>query len=232
MHLACAGRTDAGVHALGQCIHLDLPAALPDPARVQRRVNGLLPPSVRLRDLRPAEAGFDARFSALWRRYRYLVTDDEAPDPLQRRTVLAVRGPLDAAAMQVGAGLLHGEHDFGSFCRPRPGATTRREVLECSWTRTDDGLLVLQVQADAFCHSMVRSIVGASLEVGRGRRAPQWMAGLLSEPSRQQAAPVAPPHGLVLMEVGYPPVEQYATRARAARRRRGEPDRNDAENAG
>jgi tRNA pseudouridine38-40 synthase len=213
VRIVCAGRTDAGVHAIGQSIHFDAGVPVADVARLQRSLNGQLPPSVRVRDLRPAEPGFDARFSALWRRYRYRVTD-AVPDPLQRREVLASPRVLDAGAMDRAAAALVGEHDFGSFCRPRPGATTVREVRSCTWRRRPDGVLELEVVADAFCHSMVRSIVGASLEVGRGRRDPSWMAGLLAHPSRLHAAPVAAPHGLA--------PDQYAARARAARRRRGD----------
>lgn len=216
--LTCAGRTDAGVHARGQVIHFD--AVELDAARAQRGLNAVLPPQVRIRSLEPAPPGFDARFSALWRRYRYRVCDG-VPDPLERQQVLAVNGPLDVAAMDEAAARLVGLHDFGSFCKPRAGATARRTILGCSWRRIG-GLAVLDIRADAFCHSMVRSIAGACLEVGLGRRPVGWPGELLAVPSRNPAAPVAPPHGLVLEEVGYPPDELLASRAAATRQRRAE----------
>ena len=220
--VTCAGRTDAGVHARGQVIHADLPAQL-QPERLRDGLNGVLPGDIRCRSAAVAEPGFDARFAALWRRYEYRVCDD-VPDPLARHSVLAVRHPVDVAAMDEAARLLIGEHDFGSFCKPRAGATTVREVLHCSWRRDGAGVAVLQVRADAFCHSMVRSIVGACLAVGAGRRPPQWMAELLAAPSRVRAAPVAPAHGLVLAEVAYPPTAELARRVAAARRLRAAPD--------
>ena len=216
--VTCAGRTDAGVHARGQVIHVDLPADL-EPRRLRNGLNAVLPADVRCRSVAVAEPGFDARFAALWRRYHYRVCDD-VPDPLTRTTVLAVRRPIDVPAMAAAARLLVGEHDFGSFCRPRPGASAVREVLACSWQRDEDGLAVLEVRADAFCHSMVRSIVGACLAVGTGQRPAHWVAELLALPSRERAAPVAPAHGLVLTQVGYPPPAAFPEQVARARRQR------------
>ena len=220
--LTCAGRTDAGVHATGQVVHFDAETDAADP-RLLRGVNAVLPPDVRVRRIDPAPAGFDARFAALWRHYRYCVTDS-VPDPLQRHTVLPVRGALDVAAMQQAVIPLLGVHDFGSFCKARQGATSVRQLQACSWRRDPSGVVVLDVRADAFCHSMVRSIVGASLEVGAGRRDPAWLAALIERPSRSAAAPVAPPQGLVLVAVGYPPDELLAARIAQTRRLRTGPD--------
>lgn len=216
--LTCAGRTDAGVHARGQVVHFAVPDGV-EPERLRRSANAVLPPDVRVREVGLAPDGFDARFSAVWREYQYRVTDG-VPDPLSRHMVLAVPRPLRVSAMREAVAPLIGLHDFGSFCKPRPGATTIREVLACDWARRSDGELRFTVRADAFCHSMVRSIVGASIEVGIGRRPAGWLAELLAAPSRLRAAPVAPPHGLVLVEVGYPPDAELAARAAAARRLR------------
>jgi tRNA pseudouridine38-40 synthase len=218
MSLVCAGRTDAGVHARGQVIHVDVPADT-DPLRLRNGLNALLPDDIRCWSVAAAPPHFDARFAALWRRYQYRVTDT-VPDPLARHTVLAVRHRLDVAAMADGAQRLLGEHDFTGYCKPRPHATAVRTLLECTWRRDSDGCAVLDVRADAFCHSMVRSIVGASLQVGAGRRPPEWMHDLLAAASRAAAAPVAPAHGLVLVEVGYPAPELMAQRVAVARQLR------------
>lgn len=161
---------------------------------------------------------FDARFSASGRRYCYRLSEG-APDPLIRRAVLATRGPLDLDAMNAGAALLLGEHDFLSYCRPREGATTIRTLTRFEFARAGD-TIECRVEADAFCHSMVRSLVGAALEVGRGARAPEWMGELLAARSRSAAAPIAPAHGLSLDGVDYPPESQWAARAHRARARR------------
>lgn len=219
--LVCAGRTDAGVHAHGQVIHVDVPADT-DPSRLRNGLNALLPADIRCRSVAAAPPHFDARFAAVWRRYQYRVTDT-VPDPLTRRTVLAVRHRLDVAAMADGVQRLIGEHDFTAYCKPRAHATAVRELLECSWRRDGDGRAVLDIRADAFCHSMVRSIVGASLQVGAGRRPPEWLHDLLLAASRAAAAPVAPAHGLVLVEVGYPAPELMAQRVAVARQLRRRP---------
>jgi tRNA pseudouridine38-40 synthase len=226
--LTVAGRTDAGVHAIGQVAHLDVPedawAALP--GRSPRspgqalvvRLAAVLPPDVVVRRAAPAPAGFDARFSALWRRYAYRLSDDAATrDPRRRGEVVWLAGPLDVGAMAAAAAGLVGEHDFAAYCRPRPGATTVRQLLELRWGRSSDGLVVADVRADAFCHSMVRALVGACLAVGAGRRPPGWPAEVLAAGRRSPAVTVAPAHGLTLEEVGYPPAEDLAARARASR---------------
>ncbi|HTT49963.1 MAG TPA: tRNA pseudouridine(38-40) synthase TruA [Streptosporangiaceae bacterium] len=219
--LTVAGRTDAGVHARGQVAHVDVPApawAAVQPA-ARRRLRGLLPPDVRVSGITLAPPGFDARFSALCRRYSYRVCDDPAgPDPLRRHDTLAYRRLLDLAAMNDAATRLLGEHDFAAFCRRREGASTIRELLELSWARGEPGVLAARVVADAFCHSMVRALTGALLKVGDGSRLPGWPAQVLGARVRDPAVPVVPPHGLCLEEVRYPAVGQLAERARATRR--------------
>jgi tRNA pseudouridine38-40 synthase len=209
----CAGRTDAGVHARGQVCHVDVPAGA-EPGDLRRRLAGVLPADVRVRAVTVAPEGFDARFSALWRRYAYRVCDDPGGlDPLRRREVLAWPKPLDVTAMNAAAEALLGEHDFAAFCRRREGATTVRTLRELSWRRDEDGTLVGRVVADAFCHSMVRALVGALLSVGEGRRASSWPGEVLGAGRRDPAVRVVGPHGLSLEEVGYPPPHLLAARA-------------------
>ncbi|WP_433494308.1 tRNA pseudouridine(38-40) synthase TruA [Micromonospora sp. CA-248089] len=222
--LTVAGRTDAGVHATGQVCHLDLPAPVwrEHEGRLLRRLARLLPPDVRVRAMTEVPADFDARFSATFRRYEYRVTD--APwgaEPLRRGDTLAWPKPLDLAALNASAAGLVGEHDFAAYCRRKENATTLREVTRLDWRRDPDGILVATVQADAFCQNMVRSLVGAMLVAGDGRRPVQWPAGLLSRRERSSEVTVAPAHGLALVEVGYPadPAE-YARRADLTRRLR------------
>ncbi|MFW6774531.1 tRNA pseudouridine(38-40) synthase TruA [Nocardioides sp. CPCC 205120] len=224
-----AGRTDAGVHARGQVVHVDLDDDLvarsagrgvddPVPA-LARRLNGVLPPDVRVHRTRVAPEGFDARFSALWRRYAYRVADRAGVvDPLTRRHVLSWGQPVDETAMNAAAATLVGEQDFAAFCKKRPGATTIRTLLELSWTRRDDGVLVGTVVADAFCHNMVRALVGCLLTVGEGRRPATWAHEVLVGGRRDPAVQVVHPHGLVLEEVGYPDDAELALRAEQTRK--------------
>ena len=219
--LTVAGRTDAGVHATGQVAHLDVPAiAWPGQAdRVLRSLAGVLPPDVRVRGLAPAPPGFDARFSALWRRYRYRVCDSPvAADPLRRRDTLWYLRPLCVDRMNQAAALLLGQHDFAAFCRRREGATTVRRLLRLDWARDDTGVAVATVVADAFCHNMVRAMVGALLAVGEGRREPDWPRQVLAAVVRDGAVHVAPAHGLCLAEVRYPQAGELAARAAETRR--------------
>ena len=213
-----AGRTDAGVHARGQVAHVDLPDGVAADPLLLRRLNGLLPEDVRVRRVTPAPDGFDARFSALSRTYRYRVADGaEHADPLRRHDVLTWPRRLDVDAMAAACAPLLGEHDFAAFCKRREGATTVRALLELAWRRELDGLLVLTVRADAFCHSMVRSLVGAMLAVGDGRRSPEWPGSLLARSARADDVAVAPPHGLVLEHVAYPPDDQLLARQAVTR---------------
>ncbi|MDO5535445.1 MAG: tRNA pseudouridine(38-40) synthase TruA, partial [Propionibacteriaceae bacterium] len=170
---------------------------------------------------------FDARFAAIWRRYAFRLAD-HAPDPLHRHTAVRVRTPLDVPALDAAARTLVGLHDFGAFCKRREGATTIREMLQCHAERSDDtGLVEVTLRADAFCHSMVRSVVGALVAVGTGQRDAAWFAGLIDQPTRAGDVTVLAPHGLVLEEVGYPADDQLAARQREARARRDEQDQGD-----
>jgi tRNA pseudouridine38-40 synthase len=219
--LTVAGRTDAGVHARGQVAHLDVRAEAWAGAadRAVARLAGLLPADVRVRAVGPAPEGFDARFSAVWRRYAYRVCDDEAAaDPLRRHETLWHFRGLDVPAMNEAARSLLGEHDFAAFCRKREGATTIRALRALDWHRDAHGTAVATVVADAFCHNMVRALVGALLAVGEGRRPPAWPAAVLAAGIRDPAVRVVPPHGLCLEEVGYPPPGELAARAAASRR--------------
>jgi tRNA pseudouridine38-40 synthase len=217
-----AGRTDAGVHASGQVCHCDVQAAhweeLRD--RIVRRLAGLLPPDVRVHSVVVAPANFDARFGALWRRYRYRICDADYGVPaLRRLDTVGWKRTLDAAAMHRAGQQLLGLHDYAAFCRRRPGATTVRQLQRLAVSRTGD-LIEIEVQADAFCHSMVRSLVGALAAVGEGLRPVDWPAGLLSRDRRADEVAVAPPQGLNLIEVRYPAHAELAARAEQSRAKR------------
>ena len=221
--LTVAGRTDAGVHARGQVAHVDVPAERWAAAAgaALRRLAGLLPPEVRVRGIRPAPDGFDARFSALWRRYSYRVCDDPAAaDPLRRHDTLWHPRPLSLDLMNEAARRCLGEHDFAAFCRRKENGTTVRELLTLTWARPEPGVAVATVAADAFCHNMVRALAGASLAVGEGSRPPGWLAEVLAARVRDPAVRVAPPHPLCLEEVRYPDPASLAARALATRRLR------------
>jgi tRNA pseudouridine38-40 synthase len=210
--LTVAGRTDAGVHARGQVAHADL-VALP-PARW---LNAVLPADVRVHAVTAAAPGFDARFSAMSRRYRYRVADGPV-DPLRRHDTLAWHRMLDPAAMNAAAAPLRGEHDFAAYCKQREGATSIRRLLAVGWQRDAEGVLEATVEADAFCHSMVRALVGALLAVGEGRRDVGWPAQVLAAAVRDSGVLVVPAHGLCLEQVSYPPDDALAARAVLTRR--------------
>ena len=222
--LTVAGRTDAGVHATGQVCHVDI--AAPRWARLAtslvRRLAALLPPDVRVYRAYEVPATFDARFSALFRRYEYRVADAAwgAP-PKRHRDTLAWPRALSLDALNNAASLLVGEHDFVAYCRRKPGTTTVRAISDLSWHRRGDDILVATVEADAFCQAMVRSLVGALLAVGDGRRPESWPASLLTRGERASEVVVAPAHGLTLVAVGYPEDQNdYARRAELTRRLR------------
>lgn len=217
--LTCAGRTDTGVHARGQVAHLDVDDV--DPATLARRLRRLLPDDVVVRDCREAPAGFDARFAALERRYVYRIDDSGAPDPLSRGHVVAWRRPLDVDAMNAAAKHLLGEHDFAAFCKKREGATTVRTLLELSAERVGP-VVSTTVRADAFCHSMVRALMGALVAAGEHRHPPHWAGEVLRAGARDPRVRVMPAHGLTLEEVLYPEPALLAERVRASRRRRDE----------
>lgn len=215
VRLTVAGRTDAGVHADGQVVHCDLPVAVwADAApRLRRRLAGILPADVRVRTVGPAPPGFDARFSAVWRRYAYRLEDAEwGGAPLRRHDTVRWPRPVDDDAVRAASVALLGLHDFTAFCRRREGATTVRTLQSFTWTRDSSGVLVAGVRADAFCHSMVRSLVGCVLAVGEGRRDVAWATSMLTAAGRSGAFAVAPAHGLTLLEVGYPPDHELAAR--------------------
>ncbi|WP_304453344.1 tRNA pseudouridine(38-40) synthase TruA [Nocardiopsis sp. YSL2] len=219
--LTCSGRTDAGVHARGQAAHADVPRAAweREGEALLRRLAGVLPKDVRVTGARTAPPGFDARFSPLYRRYLYRVSD--APygvDPLLRRDVLWHRNPVDVDRMNAAAARLVGEHDFAAFCKKREGATTIRELLRLEWERVDTHLVHGTIQADAFCHNMVRALVGALLAVGDGRRGPEWPGEVLGAAVRDSSVHVVGPQGLSLEEVRFPPAGEMAERARSTRR--------------
>lgn len=213
IRLTVAGRTDSGVHATGQVAHVDLPQDV-DPDHVAYRLAGALPDDVRVSGVRAVPEVFDARFSALRRHYVYRICDAGwGVDPLMRRYVVGSRRSLDIEAMNEASRTLLGERDFVAFCRRREGATTIRDLQRLVWHRESEHLVLAQVSADAFCHSMVRSLVGALLAVGQGRRPVRWPASLLSESVRPSEVTVAPAHGLTLVGVDYPPDDELASRA-------------------
>ena len=204
--LVVSGRTDAGVHGHGQVCHVDVvsPSDL-DLDKVLRSLQRMLGPSIVVRSIDVAPDGFDARFGALWRRYRYSILNRLEPDPFLAATTWHVPEHLDLALLRLASDPLLGEHDFSSFCKAAAdGATNVRTVLEAGWTRLDDGLLRFEITATAFCQQMVRSITGMLVEVGRGRRTAGDVRSVLAARDRAGSAPVAPPHGLCLWDVGYP----------------------------
>ncbi|BBC94194.1 tRNA pseudouridine(38-40) synthase TruA [Streptomyces griseofuscus] len=224
--LTVAGRTDAGVHARGQVAHVDLPAELwaEHREKLLKRLAGRLSKDVRIWRLTEAPEGFNARFSAIWRRYAYRVTDNPGGvDPLLRGHVLWHDWPLDVDAMNEAARALLGEHDFAAYCKKREGATTIRTLQDLSLVRGADGVITATVRADAFCHNMVRSLIGALLFVGDGHRGPQWPGKVLAAGVRDSAVHVVRPHGLTLEEVGYPADELLAARNKEARNKRSLP---------
>lgn len=229
--LTCAGRTDAGVHARGQVCHLDLPDELSpqsllrrtDPGEtlgslLHRRLARALPADVVVRQVSLAPEGFDARFSAVWRRYVYRLSDADGPrDPLQRRDVVWWPERLDVERMNAAAEHLVGLRDFAAFCKRREGATTVRELQALHSARTPDGLIETTVRADAFCHSMVRSLMGALTAIACARRDLAWLDAALTRTDREPGNRVMPAHGLCLEEVGYPAAEDLAARAAETR---------------
>ena len=226
--LTVAGRTDAGVHARGAVCHLDVdePLLAALPGRSQRgpleaavtRLAGVLPADVVVHRVSAAPDGFDARFSATSRRYLYRIADSDAThDPLRRRDTVWLRHPLDLDAMNEASASLLGLRDFAAFCKKREGATTVRTLLAYEWTRDGDGVLLGTVRADAFCHSMVRALVGAVVPVGHGRRPAEWPVEVMTAAVRDPGVAVMPAHGLSLEEVTYPADSELAARAQEAR---------------
>jgi tRNA pseudouridine38-40 synthase len=236
VHLVVAGRTDAGVHASGQVAHVDLDeeqwsrvtawhgqAAFDPAGSLAHRIRGVLGqyPDVTVCRTSPAPEGFDARFSGIWRRYRYRLADARVGyDPMRRNDTTTVRSSLDVDQMDAAARTLIGLHDFAAYCKPREGATTIRTLLDYRWHRDAAGVLIADVRADAFCHSMVRALVGACAAVGDGRLSVADVVRLREELTRTSAFTVLPARGLTLAEVGYPADELLAARAEQTRARR------------
>jgi len=235
--LVVAGRTDAGVHATGQVAHVDLDAEQHQRLTGQRgrdaasepvtalaaRVRGVMGAyaDVAVHTTALAAEGFDARFSAAWRRYSYRIADlTTGYDPLERHRTTTVRAPLNAAAMDAAARSLIGLHDFAAYCKPREEATTIRTLLEFDWQRDDQGVLIANVKADAFCHSMVRALVGACVAVGQGRLDVEDVLEIRDEGERTSDFTVLAARGLTLTEVGYPADELLGARAERTRARR------------
>ncbi|KZE42563.1 tRNA pseudouridine(38-40) synthase TruA [Microbacterium sp. T32] len=237
LRLVVAGRTDAGVHASGQVAHVDLDEAqetrLPRRRRdgdetdavaaLAGRIRGVLGayPDVTVSRTTAAPDGFDARFSAVWRRYSYRIADlTTGYDPLERSRTTAVKAHLDVEAMDAAARSLIGLHDFAAYCKAREEATTIRTLLEYDWHRAADGAVVANVRADAFCHSMVRALVGACVAVGEGRLEADRVLAIRDAAERTPDTKVLAARGLVLAEVGYPADDLLAARAEQTRNRR------------
>lgn len=245
VRIAVAGRTDAGVHAGGQMAHFDLSARewgsvargrdLAPGVALRRRLQGVLSMvlgehagAIEVHAADAAPAGFDARFSALWRRYSYRIADRlQDRNPLTRTFTLWYGDALDINLLNAAAAPLLGLQDFAAYAKPRPGATTIRELQRLDFTRGPDGVIVATVQADAFCHNMVRYLIGAALDVGAGNREPEWMRQRQLSGLRGRNAIIAPPHPLVLEEVGYPDHAQMGERAQLTRARRQPPSTRD-----
>ncbi len=228
IRVVCAGRTDTGVHARGQVVHFDVEADVvktsagrsnePPLAALMRRANGILPADVRVRHVVEVEPGFDARFSATWRRYAYRLVDRvDLIDPLTRNHVLAWPRPLDVDQMNLASEPLLGLQDFAAFCKRREGATTVRTLLALQWTRTPTGVVEARIVADAFCHHMVRSLVGCLLSVGDGREQPDRALELLTARTRHPGVKTVAARGLTLEEVGYPAGAELLAQAERAR---------------
>lgn len=234
--LVVAGRTDAGVHARGQVAHLDL-----DPAQLSRlprrrgdassdpvaalagRVRGVLGayPDVTVMSASRAPEGFDARFSAVWRRYEYRLADARTGyDPLERARTTSIRAEIDETVMNEAARSLIGLHDFAAYCKAREEATTIRTLLEFDWHRDARGVLIGHVRADAFCHSMVRALVGACVAAGEGRIPVSEVVAIRDGGVRTSETKVLAARGLSLTEVGYPDDALLAVRAEQTRKRR------------
>ncbi len=201
--LTCAGRTDAGVHARAQVVTFEAEPGL-DPWHLARALNAMLGPEVVVTEAELVAAGFDARASARWRRYRYTVVNRPIPDPFLARYAWWVPEPLELSALRLGADPFVGEHDFAAFCRKGPpGSVSIRQVFESRWYDDGDGILRYEIRANAFCWQMVRSIVGTLVDVGGGRKRPGEIMEIFRSGDRQRANRLAPAHGLCLWEVGY-----------------------------
>jgi tRNA pseudouridine38-40 synthase len=223
VQLVCAGRTDAGVHARGQVAHVDLGSVLIiDGAALSRRLNKVLGGDCVIRRITAAPPGFDARFAAIWRRYVYRLSDGGVPpDPLYRSQIAQLNAEVDLDRLNEEAVTLVGLRDFGAFCRRRDGASTIRNLLELAARRVPSGpmagVIECTVRADAFCHAMVRSLIGALVAVATGQRDHEWLAAITERGVRDSSITVMPATGLTLEEVGYPADHELAARVLEAR---------------
>lgn len=197
-----AGRTDAGVHALGQVVSVKDAPDDPDPTKVRDALNAMLAPAIAVTASRRVPDDFHARFSARSRTYVYAILEGEIPDPFLARTSLFHPEPLDLGAMNEAAGHLAGPHDFSSFGRVPSEQSAERVLYELS-ARRAGRFLRIKARANAFIQQMVRSLVGTLIQVGEGRRSPDEMAAIIAAKDRASAGPVAPPHGLCLVSVEY-----------------------------
>jgi tRNA pseudouridine38-40 synthase len=204
VELTCAGRTDAGVHAWGQVVSFVARADL-DVVALARALNRALRPSIVVREAELSPPGFNARYSATGRRYRYTIVNRAVADPFWAATAWHVGRPLDLGALRLGCDPLFGEHDFSSFCRRPPAGSRVRVVRDARWEDVGEGVLRFEIEASSFCHQMVRSLVGTLVDMGLGRRRAGEMSGILRARDRAAAGQIAPPHGLCLWEVSYSP---------------------------
>ncbi len=206
--ISTAGRTDAGVHARGQVVSCDLPAGT-DIATLVRSLNGMCGPYIAVDDAQWVDDGFDARRSATWRRYRYTVWNAPVADPLLLDRAWHVWRPMSVPLMNLACDAIIGEHDFSAFCRRpdpvegEPEPSMNRYVFDALWREEGEHTLVFEIRANAFCHQMVRSIVGFLVDVGQGKRPPSDTRAVMLAGNRNHGSQVAPPHGLVLWDVGY-----------------------------
>ena len=211
VELTCAGRTDTGVHACGQVVSFDAPADRFDPLVLGRSINRLCGPAIVVRDVGRAPEDFDARHSATGRTYRYTIVNRPVPDPFLAHLAWHVDEPLDLDLLRLGCDPLVGAHDFSAFCRrpkPRDGGEVSlvRTVRRAGWTDLDDGVLRFEIEANAFCHQMIRSIVGTLVDVGLTRKHAGELLGIIAGRDRSQGSRLAPPQGLSLWAVSYPPL--------------------------
>lgn len=223
-----AGRTDAGVHATGQVIHIDVADKVFEGELTYKdlryKLNRILDEDVRVTKISDAPAGFHARFSALRRYYTYKILDNnQVITPAQRFDVAPWYRHLDEKVMNEASSLLLGTHDYAAFCKYKVGGTTIRTLEKYKWVRTDDGLLIADVVADAFCYSMVRNLVGAIVCVADGRKPVSWITELLENKERVSDSLVFPARGLTLYQVDYPSDDQLLERAKVTVARRGSP---------
>lgn len=208
----CAGRTDAGVHASGQVMHLDIPVEWSERlSDLAYKVNAILDDDVVVKALVHTNQNFDARFAALSRSYTYFIQEG-LRDPLTRDRVYQHRAYLDVEAMNDASQVLLGLHDFSAFCKKTDYGTSIRNLKKFTWTRTSDGLIRVDITSDAFCYSMVRALVGAVISIGEGKRTKEWLAGYLAKGEKDPAVYLVPGHPLTLVAVEYPEESEYADR--------------------